>query len=507
MTLLAALPPGELRRLRGPSLSRSSRPRTANPLFDPAAPLRLLLAPDLSPDDEAVQRIVNLAEHMSVEVHAHNAVAEKFGSAPVRTFELVKREHAFTIRWRDGGRTVENAVLVAERADGLAIGLLREVLPPKEMEAWAATVTWAWSHDSPIQATVTRNPKVIWERTTESGFADRGFMTPDEALLAVHAVSHHHDRYVVAAAAGFLHRADAFSWYSGTAQLAMPWYRSIFRAVVEDREKLGEPNAPSPDLLMDCLQGIFVRVRQLLRIHDDLAWLSLAEASEGATNGPVDEQANLVFNAVNAVNGSLDGLVVWLVEREGIDAGKETKSVGFPALHSKGQVRKWVQAFERHSAAIAVLKQPLHPILRLAGEMRLKGYHYHPLLMTVLQFPQLVQVTGADDNRRWVAVREETAGAIRLGQPLARELALPYGIDGFVVLDDDAYALPFGFVRGLLREFLRLLHETFEQVAQAEGLGLDAENEYFGRTSPYAIETLDFDRQLPLSRSEFHAND
>ncbi len=502
MTLLAALPPGELRRLRGPALLRSSRPRASNPLFEPTAPMRILLAPDLSPADATAQNLVNLAEHEGVEVHAHPTVAEKFGSVHIRRFELMKRDHGFTVRWRNGSRTAESLVLIAERADSLAIGLLREVPPPNEMEAWAATVTWAWSHDSPIQLTATRHSQAVWERTTTSGFADRGFMSPEEALAAVLAVLHHHNRYIVVAGPGYLHRCDTFGWYSGAAQIATPWYRSIFTAVVEERETTADPSAPSPDLLLDCLQGIFVRIRQLLRIHDRLAWLSLVEASEGANNGAVDEQADLVFDAVSAVNGVLDGLVVWLVEREGIQAGAEKKSVGFPALHAKGKSKKWVAQFARHAGAIALLQRPPHPILRLASEMRLKGYHYHPLLTTVLQFPELVQVTDADGSDRWAAVREETAGAVRVGQPLAGDLGLPYGVDGFVVLEDDAFALPLGFVRGLLREFLRLLNEVLEQVAKAEGLRLDTDNEYFGRASPYAAAAVDFDRQLAIAHAD-----
>src|SRR2546430_12216659 len=70
-TLLASLPPGELRRLRGPSVSRSARDLNHNPLIDSQTSVRVLLAPDLSREDPVVQDIVGLAEREGVEAYAH----------------------------------------------------------------------------------------------------------------------------------------------------------------------------------------------------------------------------------------------------------------------------------------------------------------------------------------------------------------------------------------------------------------------------------------------------
>jgi hypothetical protein len=362
---------------------------------------------------------------------------------------------------------------------------------------WAAALAWARDHESPIQIIATRKPRAIWERTTTSGLADLRLSTPEEAVMTAMTYLHHHNRFVVEANHGFIHRVDAFSWYSGLAQLAMPWYRSLFISIVNERQ--AEGNEPSTDLLLDCLQGLLVRVRQLLKIHDRLLWLSLIETHEGAKNQRVDEQADLVFDAVNAVNGALDGLVVWLVEREGIDAGTERKSVGFPALRAKGPPKKWVQAFSRYQATVAILQTTLHPILKLASDLRIKGYHFHPLLTSVLQFPELLEVTDPDGSARWVTIHEETAGAVRIGQPLASDLGLLYGIDGFVVFPDDAFSLPLGLVRGLIREFLKLLNDALEKVAKADNLSVDPPSEYFPRPSPYATFALDFDRQLVIA--------
>jgi hypothetical protein len=497
-TLLASLPPEELRRLRGPCLSRSARDLKRHPLFDSETPLRVLLAPDLSSQDPVVQDIVGLARREGVEVYSHVSTAPSFESTDVRPFELFKRDDVFTVRWLRGDAERESVVLRAEDATFLAEALLGRTPDAAAAQAWSGTAAWAWNGNSEIDMTITRETHAIWERTTNSGFAEKSVLSPEEARLGILAVMHHHGRYTANVTASFQRLAETFGWYSGVAQQAMPWYLPIFASVVKEREAIGEQlGSSAPDLLLDCLQGIFMRVRQLMKIHDQLMWLSLVESVADAKNDRVDEQGDLVFSAVNAVNGALDGLVIWLVEREGIDAGSSKKSVGFPALHAKDK-KGWVSRFSRYAAAVAVLERPVHPILKVASDLRVQGYHYHPLLTTTLQFSEFVQVTLADGTTDWRVIREASAGAIRLGSSAAADLDLPYGEDGFLPFSHDAYALPLGFVRGLIRDFLQLLNAALKEIAQADGLSPSQSNEYLGPRSPYANACLDFELRLSL---------
>ena len=235
-TLLASLPPEELRRLRGPYLSRSARDLKRHPLFDSETPLRVLLGPDLSGDDSVAQDIVGLARQKDVEVYSHVSTAPRFASTDVRPFELFKRDDVFTVRWLRGDVEHESVVLRAEDATFLAEALLGRTLDAVAAQAWSGTAAWAWNGNSEIDMTVTREPHAIWQRTTNSGFAEKSLLSPEEARLGILAVMHHHARYTVNVSATFQRHAETFGWYSGVAQQAMPWYLPIFASVVQERE-------------------------------------------------------------------------------------------------------------------------------------------------------------------------------------------------------------------------------------------------------------------------------
>jgi hypothetical protein len=56
--VLAALPPEELRRLRGPALRKTDRPRDPHPLHNSSEVARILLLPDVDPADPTVALLV-----------------------------------------------------------------------------------------------------------------------------------------------------------------------------------------------------------------------------------------------------------------------------------------------------------------------------------------------------------------------------------------------------------------------------------------------------------------
>jgi hypothetical protein len=81
---------------------------------------------------------------------------------------------------------------------------------------------------------------------------------------------------------------------------------------------------------------------------------------------------------------------------------------------------------------------------------------------------------------------------------VAGQIGRPYGDDGILPFTGDAYALPLGFVRALIREVLMLLNRTFEAIASIEGVTSAGLNAYLGPSGPYESAALDFNRSLPI---------
>ena len=497
--LMLEMPPEELRRIRGPALARTHSSE-GSPLLNPTVPLRLLLAPDLSPADPVVRNIVNLAGHEGIEVYAHPASLAKFGESHLTAFDFEKEAGHAIVRWPAGAK-YQTSESVPSGSD-LVFDLLNRLPPFEEIEAWEAVIAWAFDSYSSIHATITRDPAALQSRATRSGLARRGFMSPEEGLATALTVIHHRGQHVISVPPGGPNmRCNSFTWYSGAAQLAMPWYRSVFAAVAEEARDHNEETLGNRKLY--CLQGIYVRVRQLLRIHDRLSWLALLEAQKGSDNSVTEEQSELVFDAVSAVNGSLDGMAVWLFEKEGASLTEgEWKSVSFKNLHNigeDGRERPLAARIVKYAPAKTALRQSLPPVLALASELRISGYHYHPLLVTGMRFPELIRVGLAGGGHRIAETDAETAGGIHISQGHAANLNFQHGVDGFVVAENNTLALPLGFVRSLIRDYLQVLNPVLEAVAKVDGLALKSTTEYFeNRPSPYAKAMLDFQRPLTL---------
>lgn len=150
---------------------------------------------------------------------------------------------------------------------------------------------------------------------------------------------------------------------------------------------------------------------------------------------------------------------------------------------------------------MAALKQRLPPLLELATELRTTGQHRHPLLGTGLRFVEWIQVSPEGGQPELRPMLEATAGAIVIHPDLIGPLELAYGRDGMIVFSDSAYALPWGLVRALLRDFLQLLTSSTAAIADAEGVVMDRPTRLIDSGSPYAAFTLRYERPLEILNS------
>lgn len=494
--LLAALPPQELRRLRGPAIKRVHLRGERHPLNDPGEPVGVLLAPDLDPSDPAVQLLANTAQWDHVRVFADEELSKALAPIRITPWTLETRPEGTIANWGEGKEREGVVVSYGRRVPGAMGRVAMPGAPPgHDLDRMDHALTFARATRSPIHLTATRLEAAIWTRATNSGAAEWGLCTPEEALRVILVLQAHHGRHLIKAGPGSTSTATNFTWYSGLAQVALPAYLSVFSDEITHWASL--PEGETRPQSADVLQGVHARVRQLLRIHDELAWIALTENVVGSTNDMVQVQSELLFDAVSAVNATLDGLIVWLVAREPVAVpSQQAGSVGFRTLRAGRH--PWTKGFSRYKRVIEILAAPISPILELTTDLRKVGYHYHPLLGTSLQFAELFQVTDQSGQQDWRVGKDETAGAVRLAVEQVKAYGLTYGLDGIIAINGDAFALPWGLIRAILRDFIRLVASVLEAIAEADGHSSHPRSELVDADSPYARFALDHSGQLPI---------
>jgi hypothetical protein len=493
--LLAALPPAEIRRLRGPAVKRSEGDN--HPLFDPSLPLRILLGPDLDSNDAAVRHLALLNRLPHVQVYADRNLSMRLSPITVEPWSVERTKYALVATLGSGLDREEIGIGLAQFSDlGLAAHLLGEDyqrLPGDVLQHYSDAIHLQLAYRGPTHMMATRASGAVLERCTHSGLATAGFFSPEETLLCALLIQHHHGRHITDAAPSFTSTAQSFSWYSGAAQLAMPKYLPLFTRVVRKLQGQGRTQG----LLFECFEGLFKRVRQLLRVHDELGWLQIAESYKGANNGWVEKQSDLVFEAVSAVQSVLDAFTVMLVTKSGNSlSAKAMRWVSFRALNNG--IDEWTDKFGRYQPVADIAREPMPLTLEMALDLRRVGFHYRPLLGVTLSFNEWIQGVNPDGSSRVVSVREDTAGAILLGDARPDGAVLVWGVDGLLPFSHELYALPWGFVRGLIRDTLTLLNRLLDSIAAIDGVAEKVEEGYFGPSSPYASFMLQFDRQLAL---------
>lgn len=494
--LLAALPPEELRRLRGPAVKRVNLRGERHPLNDPDEPVGVLLAPDLDPADPVVQLLANAAQWDHIRVFADEDLSQTLSPIPVTPWTPEIRPEGTMAQWGEGKEHGSAILSYGPRVPGAMGRIAMPGAPPgDELDRMDLAMTFARASRSPVHITATRKEAAIWTRATGSGAAEWGLCTPEEALGVALLLQAHHGRHLIQAGPGYISSANNFTWYSGLAQVALPAYLSVFSDEVTKWSSMPE-SEPRPQSA-DVLQGVHARVRQLLRTHDELAWIALTEGVDGSDNDMLQVQSELLFDAVSAVNATLDGLTVWLVARDPVPVPpQQAVFVGFRTLRA-GQ-HPWTKGFTHYKTAVDLLRAPISPILGLTTDLRKVGYHYHPLLGTSLQVAQLVEVMDQSGQKDWRVAREVTAGAVRIPADQVQAYGLTYGVDGIIALDGDAFALPWGFVRAVLRDFIDLTAAVLEAIAVADGHTTHPKTELIDPESPYARFVLDFTAQLPI---------
>jgi hypothetical protein len=432
-------------------------------------------------------------------VFADPDLAGRLATKKVEPWRAEQINDVVVVNWGtlpDEGQTVigRQGAITTEMAQNMLGEDFTSLEPPKA-QLYAEALRFQMAYTSPMHLMVTRLTSAIMQRATRTGAATAGLVSPEEAALIVLITRHHHERHVSAISETVIQTPEPFGWYSGLAQLAMPRYLPLLSKVVDELEAAGRPR----DRIYDCFEGIFKRVRQLLRIHDRLGWLQLVESLRGTNNPRLEEQTDLIFNAVTAVQSALDGFTVMLVTRAGIVWKKPTdiNTVGFRALNSSGSTYPWRDQFGKYQRVADICKEPVADLLDMALNLRRVGFHYHPLLSSALSFNEWFEATDQSGGNDVRSIDEETAGSVRFGQAEWSLADVTYGIDGMIPVSNELFALPWGFVRGLLRETLSLLGMLFYTLADVEGVTEEKSQGYFSPSSPYARFMLRWD-QLAL---------
>jgi hypothetical protein len=498
--VLASLPPEEIRRLRGPALKRSEKPQES-PLFNHNETLRIMLGPDLSAEDDTVRLLGQLANLEDVRVFADVESRDRLSIRGLEPWAVESLNGVVVGRW--GAADHERQLLLATEPTislGTALGVMGTdtgSFTGPTILRYSEALSFMTAYSGPMHMMATRIPGALLQRATRHSLATAGIVSPDEALLAALIIRHGRGRHVSTVNDGFISNSESFGWYSGLAQMALPNYLQLISKIASELQANGD----TTDQIYDCFEGTFKRVRQLLRIHDQLGFLQLLESAQGTNNSLKDEQGDLVFNAVSNVQSALDGFVVMLHRRACVPlkSSKAINRVSFRNLHDDAD--NWCKQFGKYQTVADICKEPVAALLDVALNLRRVGFHYYPLMSAALSFNEWMEIVDQAGEKQIRSIREETAGAVRFGEAKWPTTGPTYGIDGMIPTDDELYALPWGFVRALLRETLILFSRLLHQLADVEGVTEQQDQIYFPTASPYARFMLRWD-QLALGVPE-----
>ena len=200
---------------------------------------------------------------------------------------------------------------------------------------------------------VTRSDGILRARSLDIWPRVIGQCTPEEALVIAGLLLRRRSPFHQRVARGAQLNTSAFDWYSGAAQLSLPRYLGLYAHLVSEAERADD----SESTPLAYLEGVLMRVKHLIRVHDQLGLLHLLEAEDGANNDTVDRQTQHFYEAIDGVVGLFDGLSGLVAHLEGHlpTNSEEWRRVTFPELRA-GQ-RPWVRDLKRYARVMAAAQR------------------------------------------------------------------------------------------------------------------------------------------------------